>query len=134
LSAKTSIQDVEYLAPREIVDGQTILEIFSDFHIRRFFTVSVSESEERGRHAHKKCSQWIVATKGSVSINLQDGISNLEVTLSENGKFLHIPPGIWSTQKYSAGAKTLVLCDLPFIEDDYIRKWEDFLAYKNGEV
>ena len=45
-----------------------------------------------------------------------------------------IPPGIWaSEQSFSSGSICLVLASEGYIEDDYIRDYNNFIEYKNGE-
>ena len=45
-------------------------------------------------------------------------------------KGLHIPPGIWAAeQEFSSGAVCLVLASEPYDEADYIRGYDDYLAF-----
>ena len=45
-----------------------------DFKIRRVFTISSGNNEERGDHAHYKCSQFLFCAQGSIDVELYDGI------------------------------------------------------------
>ena len=100
------------------------------FTPQRFFMVyDVPSKEVRGEHAHKACHQFLVCVKGSVSVVLDDGRARDEVTLDSARMGLHIPPMVWGIQyQFSPDAVLLVLASDTYAADDYIRKYEDFLA------
>ena len=72
--------------------------------IHRVFTVTgVPPGGVRGDHAHKYCTQVLVS----------------------------IPPGIWNHITFeSADTVLMVLCDLPYDPDDYMRDRAEYLKYK----
>jgi len=83
----------------------------------------------RGNHAHKLCSQLLVALSGEVLVSVDDGMSQQEFLLSEMAQGLVIPPMNWATQKYlSQRSILLVVCDLLFDEADYIRDYSEFIS------
>ena len=46
-------------------------------------------------------------------------------------KGLIIPPTIWATQKYSSNDTILnVICSHKFLENDYIRNYENFKKFR----
>ncbi len=100
------------------------------FTPQRFFMVyDVPSKEVRGEHAHKACHQFLVCVKGSVSVVLDDGQARDEVTLDSARMGLHIPPMVWGIQyQFSPDAVLLVLASDTYAADDYIRRYEDFLA------
>lgn len=100
------------------------------FTPQRFFMVyDVPSKEVRGEHAHKACHQFLVCVKGRVSVVLDDGHARDEVTLDSARMGLHIPPMVWGIQyQFSPDAVLLVLASDTYAADDYIRKYEDFLA------
>lgn len=100
------------------------------FEIRRVFSIfNVPTKETRGQHAHKKCHQFLICIKGSVTVDLDDGQGTTTIQLDERGKGLHIPPMIWGTQReYSSDAILLVLASEKYQEDDYLRNYNEFLA------
>lgn len=100
------------------------------FTPQRFFMVyDVPSKEVRGEHAHKACHQFLVCVKGSVSVVLDDGRARDEITLDSARMGLHIPPMVWGIQyQFSPDAVLLVLASDTYAADDYIRKYEDFLA------
>ena len=103
------------------------------FEIKRvFYTYDIPGGEARGAHAHKECHQFLVAGSGSFEVALDDGINKRTVLLNRPFYGLHIPPGIWAAeQAFSSGSICLVLTSHLFNEKDYIRKYEDFITYRN---
>ena len=103
------------------------------FNIARvFYIYDIPGGEDRGAHAHKECHQFLVAASGSFEVELDDGKVKRTITLNRPYYGLHIPPGIWAAEKgFSSGSVCLVLASHKYQEDDYIRKYEDFLSYSN---
>lgn len=98
---------------------------------RVFMVYDVPSKFVRGEHAHRTCHQFLIAVSGSVNVVVDDGSKRSEITLSERGVGLHIPPMIWATQyKYSEDAVLLVLASEYYDQDDYIRDYEEFLREK----
>lgn len=102
------------------------------FDIKRvFYTYDIPGGESRGAHAHKRCHQFLIAASGSYEVFLDDGVNKRTVLLNRPFYGLHIPPGIWAAEQgFSSGSICLVLASLPYEEDDYIRKYDDFLKYR----
>jgi SAM-dependent methyltransferase len=100
------------------------------FKIARIFFIKPSGIDiERGNHAHRTLSQFLVCVSGKVEVTVDDSWSKKTYTLSDPSKGLLIPPDIFCKQKYLTGdAILLVLCDKPFSEKDYIR---DYTQFKN---
>jgi len=96
---------------------------------RRMFAVyDVPDESVRGAHAHRACGQVIVCMSGEISCIADDGTSRQEYRLSRPEVGLYIPPMIWSMQyRYSHDAVLVVLAELPYDPDDYIRDYEEFL-------
>lgn len=99
------------------------------FDIKRvFYIYDIPGGEDRGAHAHKTCHQILIAASGSFEIELNDGITKRTVTLNRPYFGLHIPPGIWASEKgFSSGAICLVLTSHGYDADDYIRTYDDFM-------
>ena len=134
MSTESRIVDSDIIDFTIVNDGESTLSILEEISVKRLFTVEVNQSEERGEHAHKGCTQWISAMRGQIEVTLKDSYSSRSHRLTNNGKFLFVPPGIWTSQSYAAKSMALVLCDQPFSEDDYIRDWEEYLIYKKGNT
>ena len=103
------------------------------FNVKRvFYIYDIPGGEDRGAHAHKLCHQFLVAASGSFEIELDDGIYKRTVALNRPFYGLHIPPGIWAAEKgFSSGAICLVLASETYDENDYIRKYCEYVSYKN---
>lgn len=102
------------------------------FNISRvFYLYDIPGGEERGAHAHIECHQLLIAASGAFDIMLDDGKSKRMITLNRPYMGLHIPPGIWAAEMgFSSGAICLVVASHKYDADDYIRNYNDFLAYK----
>lgn len=97
---------------------------------RVFYSYDIPGGEDRGAHAHKECHQFIIAASGAFEVVLDDGVNKRTVTLNRPFWGLHVPPGIWaSEQGFSSGSICLVLASHGYSEADYIRNYDDFLAY-----
>jgi len=97
------------------------------FPLRRTFVVTAGMGQIRGNHAHKTCSQLLVALRGEVLVSVEDGNGSKEFLLSELKQGLLIPPMTWAKQKYLCENTVLmVLCDQLFDELDYIRDYAEF--------
>jgi hypothetical protein len=103
------------------------------FEIERvFYLYDIPGGEDRGAHAHKECHQLLIAASGSFDIEMNDGVNKRTVSLNRPYFGLHIPPGIWAAEKsFSSGAICLVLASHKYIEKDYIRDYQEFLAVRN---
>ena len=112
-----------------VVEGQTELP----FAIRRVYWVyDVPGGEHRGGHAHKQCQELLVAVSGSFSVTLDDGRARRTFLLNHPYQGLLIPENTWRTlDDFSSGAVCLVIASEPFDEDDYIRDYDEYLAYAN---
>ena len=112
------------------IDGKRIIP----FNVRRvFYIYDIPAGASRGAHAHKSCHQLIVAASGSFEVELSDGHNKRTVFLNQPDNGLHIPPYIWAAEKgFSSGAICLVLASEIYLEEEYIRNYQDFLQIKNN--
>ena len=98
---------------------------------RIFMVYEVPNNKVRGAHAHKVCQQFLIVVKGSMNVILDDGVSREEYTLSSPQTGLYIKPGVWGTQyKYSHDAVLVVLASHGYDPQDYIRDYDEFIAWK----
>ena len=102
------------------------------FEIKRvFYLYDIPGGESRGAHAHKECHQLLIAVSGSFEVVLNDGKNKRIIKLDRPNFGLHIPSGIWAAEQgFSSGAICLVLASHPYAENDYIRKYDDYIKYK----
>ena len=99
---------------------------------KRYFGVyGVPSSELRGEHAHKECDQFLLCLNGSVRVLLDDGSSRCEIILDRPEMGVYMPAMIWGTQyRYSRDAVLFVFASMPYSAGDYIRDYEEFIAFK----
>jgi dTDP-4-dehydrorhamnose 3,5-epimerase-like enzyme len=100
------------------------------FQPKRLYWLSeVPKGAERGHHAHKQLSQLICVLSGSVDIDIFEGQDMTGFHLDSNSPALLLKPGLWrELRNFQKGTTVLVICDAPYIEEDYIR---DFQLYKD---
>lgn len=100
------------------------------FPVRRMFMVfDVPPGEVRGQHAHRRCRQFLVCARGSVTLVLDDGTTRQELVLDRPDLGVSVPPMTWGEQhKYSADALLLVFASEQYDATDYIRDHDEFVA------
>jgi len=131
---KNLISDVKKIQFKNNVNSSGSLSVFQarelvPFDIKRVFVVSAIEREERGHHAHIRCSQLLVAVCGEIQVRVFDGMQqSMTFNLNKMNEGLLIPPGIWASQRYIQEKSVLmVLCDNEYNESDYIRDFKKYL-------
>lgn len=103
------------------------------FDIKRvYYLFDVPSNSHRGGHAHKTLIQLLIPLSGSFDVVLNDGQKKQIITLNKPDKGLLIKPTIWrELENFSSGAVCLVIASEVYEEDDYIREFDQFLAYVN---
>lgn len=101
---------------------------------RVYYLYDVPGGVNRGGHAHKKLRQLIVAASGSFTVVLDDGTVKRSFILNRPYMGLYVVPGIWRVlEDFSSGSVCLVLASEKYDPDDYIRDYNEFLAFKNNQ-
>ena len=112
----------------------TVLENGSNipFEVKRIYYIyDVPGGEGRGGHAHYNLEQYIIAASGAFDVVLDDGTNKRRVTLNRPYVALHIVPGLWrELENFSSGSISLVLASQKYMENDYIRNYQEFLNLK----
>ncbi len=106
------------------------------FVMARAFSTRAPKGTVRGRHAHRQCSQFMIASNGTIDVHCDDGRKMADYRLDRADRGLLVPPGIWAEVRMtSEHAVLLVLCDRGYEAQDYIRDYEEFKAHRqaNGE-
>ena len=132
------IADIRQIeVPARTRDGGTLVawqQPDAPFAIARVFTVSAPLNAVRGDHAHKRCTQLLISTTGSIRVDCYDGSERKSFLMDEPNRSLLVPPGIFATETYlSDGALLMVLCDQPYDETDYLRGEDSFRAWLTTE-
>jgi len=106
------------------------------FDVKRiFYLYDIPSGESRGAHAHKKCHQFLIAASGSFEVLLNDGKTQRLMQLNRPYLGLHIPSMIWASEiNFSSGSICLVMASAFYNSDDYIRSYDNFLAFRNDKT
>lgn len=105
------------------------------FSIKRtYWLYDVPGGVNRGGHAEKSNEELIIAMSGSFDITVDDGKETHTFTLNRSYYGLYIPKGYWREIKnFSTNAIALEFGSIPYDEKDYIRDYDEFLAYAKSE-
>lgn len=96
---------------------------------RVFYLFDVPSGATRGGHSHFADKQLIVAVSGSFTVVVDDGLERKEFMLNRPNQGLFIPAGIWRELKdFSTGSISMVLTSDVYVEEDYVREYDQFLA------
>ncbi|UYZ61377.1 sugar 3,4-ketoisomerase [Hymenobacter weizhouensis] len=98
------------------------------FRIERvFWTYYTPETIVRGRHAHYRTEQVLVAAAGRILVTTEMPSGELQVYVLDSPHLgLYIPPHVWHTMQYSEAAVQLAFVATPYEEADYIREYTEF--------
>lgn len=103
------------------------------FEIKRVYWIyDVPGGEDRGGHAFRKQSEFIVAMSGSFDIVVDNG-SEVEIYHMNRSYYgLLVPKGLWRQMKnFSTNSLALVIASTEFNSDDYIRDYNSFKLLAN---
>lgn len=98
------------------------------FEIKRvFWAYFTPESIVRGRHAHFKTEQILIAVTGRIVVNTEMPDGELSTFILDKPNIgVYIPPAAWHTMQYSHTAIQIVFASTEYDEKDYIRNYDDF--------
>jgi dTDP-4-dehydrorhamnose 3,5-epimerase-like enzyme len=95
--------------------------------VRTFWTYFTPEDIIRGRHAHHKTEQILVAVAGRINVTVELANGSIDIFKLETPNVgLYLPPNVWHTMQYSHSAVQLVFASQLYDENDYIRNYDDF--------
>lgn len=113
------------------------LEQYSDipFEIKRvYYMYQTKEGVHRGFHAHKSLQQILVCIHGSCKVLLDNGSEKKTVSLEHPYEGLYVANNMWREMyDFSEDAVLLVMASDVYREEDYIRDYEEFLAWVKRE-
>lgn len=98
------------------------------FDIKRVYWIyDVPGGETRGGHAFKENEELIIALSGSFDVVLHNGIEEQKITLNRSYYGLYVPNRLWrSMENFSTNSLALVLSNMTYQEEDYIREFNNF--------
>ena len=101
------------------------------FDIRRvYYIYDVQGNSRRGFHAHRNLKQVLFCIHGSCKLLLDNGTEQVDVLLDDPAEGLLIENPIWREMyDFSPGAVLLVMASEYYDEADYIRNYDEFLAF-----
>jgi dTDP-4-dehydrorhamnose 3,5-epimerase-like enzyme len=102
--------------------------------VRTFWTYFTPEDIIRGRHAHHKTEQILVAVAGRINVTVELANGSIDIFKLETPNVgLYLPPNVWHTMQYSHSAVQLVFASQLYDENDYIRNYDEFKRIWGGE-
>ncbi len=100
---------------------------------RVYYLYDVPSGARRGGHAHKEQHEFLIALSGSFDVIIDDGENKETFILNKPDEGLLIPKGCWrELENFSSGGICLVLASAEYLEEDYIRNYDDFVAFKSS--
>ncbi|MDT0556715.1 sugar 3,4-ketoisomerase [Patiriisocius hiemis] len=97
---------------------------------RVYYLYDVPSDAYRGGHAHKEQLEFLIALSGSFEVVIDNGTNKETITLNKPDKGLLLDTGIWrELQNFSSGAICLVVSSGEYLEEDYIRNYNDFKSF-----
>ncbi|AVM52306.1 WxcM-like protein [Bacteroides zoogleoformans] len=107
------------------------------FSIQRIYWIyDVPGGENRGGHAYRKTSEFIIAISGGFDVTVDDGINRKTFTLNRSYYGLYIPNGLWrQMENFSTNSLALEFADTKYDKKDYIIEYKQFVKLKeDGEI
>jgi hypothetical protein len=103
------------------------------FDIKRvFWSYYTPQMITRGRHAHYKLEQILVAVAGKVIVTNESVTGETSVHILESPDVgLYIPPMYWHVMQFSHNAVMMSLASMTYDESDYIREYDQFKSFSN---
>ena len=100
---------------------------------RVYYRYDVPGGSERGGHAHKGLSQFIIAMSGSFDVVLDDGKNKKRVHLNRSFQGLYVCPMMWrELDNFSSHSVCMVLASQKYDEADYYRDYGEFMRARWG--
>jgi len=102
------------------------------FKTKRVFVICGKKGFVRAKHAHLKCSQYVVPVTGKIEIECEDINKKTKLILDPKNKEGYLlKPITWCKIKFlTNNSVIMVFCDMEYDYSDYINKYKDFLKYK----
>lgn len=127
------VTDCKILNLPKIADGRGNLSIIEEFKQvpfkikRSYWIYDVPGGVERGGHAYKENTEFIVALSGSFDVLIDDGKEQQIFHLNRSYFGLLVPKGLWRVMNnFSTNSLALILSSTEYDEQDYIMDYETY--------
>ena len=101
---------------------------------RTYWIYDVPGGENRGGHAYKLTSEFIIAISGGFDVTVDDGKQRKTFTLNRSYYGLYIPKGLWRTmENFSTNSLALEFGSIHYDEQDYIRDYNQFKQLSSAQ-
>lgn len=98
----------------------TVMEDALPFKVVRTYWIYGSDGQTRGGHRHTYTRQALIALNGTVSIFMNDGVTNETIELNHPSQCLLVEPKDWHTMTFGAGSVLLVMSSHSYDRSEYI--------------
>ena len=98
----------------------TVLESALPFSVIRTYWIYGADGQTRGGHRHRHTRQTLIAVSGTVSIYMNDGITEETIELNHPELCLLVEPKDWHTMTFGPGSVLLVMSSHPYDRGEYI--------------
>ena len=116
-SCFTTLQLPTFNDPRGAL---TVLEKALPFEVVRTYWIYAADGQTRGGHRHTHTRQALIAMSGSVSIYMNDGVTEETIALSQPNQCLLVEPKDWHTMTFGTGSILMVLSSHGYDRSEYI--------------
>jgi hypothetical protein len=94
---------------------------------RLYWTYFTPNLVERGGHAHKELEQILISVTGIIDLSIETLYGKkYHFILDHPSKGVYIPKKSWRNMIYKNNAVQVCIASMEYIEDDYIRNYEQF--------
>lgn len=103
------------------------------FEIKRvYYLFDIPSNARRGGHSHKEQFELLIPLSGSFDVMVDDGKEKRVIALNKPDKGLLIKSNVWrELENFSSGSVCLVISSGEYLEEDYIRNYQEFLDNAN---
>lgn len=129
-----NIHEPKIIRLPKILDKRGNLSVVEEFNNipfkfeRSYWIYDVPGGTERGGHAYRENTEFVIALSGSFDVLLDNGTSVERISLNRSYYGLLIPKLVWRTMvNFSTNSLALVLSSTEYNPDDYIRDYQEFL-------
>ena len=114
---------------RDAICDLGFVELDKDFPFyvkRHYYLLTGEQATERGFHAHRKLSQFIMCLSGTLDISFEGRAGDFQFHLDNPKQGIFVPAGYWRSLTLSPHAVISILASEIYDENDYIRDYDAF--------